>query len=605
MGSLCKCKPEFHTVGEYQITNPQNNFGCSNPQNVTISTGWNLRSGDQALIFMPSSCPSDLRPEKNVKALLKMEVQFQTATPTLEYFNIIKVRAECDSNFLIAPGTVSDDGAMITCPVPRVQSDDGVEGFFLQVSLNGLDWEEPIDFPHFQEPSVKSIEPKFGYSTGGTLITVNGSNFVNDPPTYCFLVNVRTDETTLVVAEFVGAKQVICKAPPLKKRDLALMKPFIPLQFAVYFSLNGRERGSSLVNGTSQETSYNYYSLPKVERVTPDSGFDSDNQTLSMYTTDTCLDLSANSQTCKPVMVRVTSPPYCTKNMTACKEYTRRVTLERSLTSYAQVQPNLPIVQIGQFKFQAGVQAYVLGLEFSVEGNPEILHAQNFTLYNNLIPPSGCRWVGVDSEPQKLRCVCIIRTLAGIYQLTDPDRSDESAQMTSVPTRRFDLCNRAPLLTKATPVITPASGGATIRLAARSFPNWMEWYDVSQKTYHRFGCIYKFEVYRDGWQTEYRVTNATMRSKIAADFTWYSVYLLYWYKSANTDAERAAGYRCRQLLSALDPLRIQPPARRSPRLNPNAAGLKAPTPPTGQTLKTRIAAFSVRFRRMEETRSRS
>ena len=245
-GSSCECKEQFHTVGEYVLENPFANSEIDCPGDNSNST----------------SC--------NVLALLKMEVKIHSTQPSFEYFRVKHVQVSCESDFILAPGVVSDDGTMITCPIPRVVTGDGVEGVVLEVSLNGLDWEEPIDFPHIDTPRVTSISPIFGIHTGGINVTVNGDNFVDDPPIYCFWVHPHSLVETPVVAQFVTSNKLICVAPPLTEENLLTMQPFTPLMFGVYVSLNGRERGESAITGKVQDSAFNYFRLPDFEAVDPD-----------------------------------------------------------------------------------------------------------------------------------------------------------------------------------------------------------------------------------------------------------------------------------------------------------------------------------------------
>ena len=494
-GSACECKEQFHTTGEYVINDP---FAAAN-----------------------IDCPAGNIASCKVTALLKFDVQLATPSANFEYFKIKSAEVSCESDFVLAPGIISDDGTMITCPVPRVLSGDGIEGVILQLSLNGLDWEEPIDFPHMDTPNVTSVEPAFGVSTGGTNVTVHGANFVNDPPIYCFWVDPTTHEETRVVAQFVTTTQLICVAPSLRDDEVLKMTPFTALKYAVYVSLNGRERGATQIDGSVQELAFNYFRLPQLEAIEPDSGFTSHNQTLMIYGNHICLYHNHDATACRSLTVTITYPPYCTTHSAVgagCVEIVKRGTVLQTAT-------NDVVVQIWDFEnptiiFSVTEQTYKVGLEFVVEGTSAILHTQHFTFYNSALPPDGCLPVG-DYEPLTLKCLCLFRNVlnSGAYQITDSFQ--DWTEMTTVPSRRFDLCLASPYVTTATPIISPAQGGERIRIGARSFPDWTRWYDPTYKT-QRFSCIFKFTVYRNGaWHEEYRISNTTMRSRgSTAGFTY-------------------------------------------------------------------------------------
>jgi hypothetical protein len=122
---------------------------------------------------------------------------------------------------------------------------------------------------------------------------------------------------------------------------------------------------------------------------------------------------------------------------------------------------------------------YVVGLELLVEGTSAVLHSQNFTFYDSLRPPAGCKLVGDGAEGirPEIKCQCLFRDpeMKGEYRITSFEDENDPTFMTTVPSRRFDLCEPAPYLTTATLLNTPSSGGSMIRLGARSFPDWTRW----------------------------------------------------------------------------------------------------------------------------------
>jgi hypothetical protein len=484
-GSSCTCKNEFYTSGEYVLKDPfaSAEIDCPKTKNTTTT-----------------SC--------RVSALLKMQVKIDSPLPSFEHFKIKDLRVSCDSDFVLTPGVVSDDGHTISCPLPQAEQGDGTQGFLLELSLNGKDWEEPIDFPYLESPRVISIEPKFGISSGGTKVTVTGQNFVDDPPIYCFWIGLSTNnpsikqfrnQTIRVLAEFVSTTRYTCVAPSVDEAhniNAGGVEPFTALHYAVYVSLNGREPGPSIVNGSSQELSFNYFRTPKIEAVTPDTGFTSQNQSITVYGTHMCLHHSpqAKEKSCRLLMVKMTHPAYCTHASmpgAQCKEVVLqgKITLPHetrvATTGYADdVHVQIWDMKRPRLELRSN-DTYVVGLEFLVEGTSVVLHSQNFTFYDSLRPPAGCQLVG-DGQggiPQELKCQCLFRDpeKKGEYRITsfpDPGTSEGESDlefMTTVPSRRFDLCEPAPYLTTATLLNTPSSGGSMIRLGARSFPDWTRW----------------------------------------------------------------------------------------------------------------------------------
>ena len=460
-GSSCNCKDQYHTTGEYLLEDP---FGSANIDCLKTNS---------------TSC--------RVTALLKLSLKIDSPTPSFEHFKIKDLHVSCDSDFVLAPGVVSDDGSTITCPLPRIEPGDGAEGVMLQLSLNGKDWEEPIDFPYLEPPSVASIEPKFGITSGGTNVTVTGHNFVNDPPIYCFWVDPSTNREIRVVAQFMTTRRLICVAPSVDQVHNVTeggLEPFTALKYAVYVSLNGRERGASAVNGSSQDSSFNYFRTPKIEAVSPDSGFTSRNQSITVYGTHLCLHHSPHATgSCRPLIVKMTYPAHCTRDGVPgahCTEVLRRgqvilpddATL--AATGYAY-DVHVQVWDIGNLDLKLrSNDTYAVGLEFQVEGTSAILHTHEYTFYDSLRPPDGCQEVG-DFPPFELKCQCLFRDPEnqGEYRITD--FNDDYDSMTTVPSRRFDLCEPAPYLTTATLLLTPSHGGAMIRLGARSFPDWTRW----------------------------------------------------------------------------------------------------------------------------------
>ena len=507
-GGSCDCKDEFHTAGEYVLEDP---FAASN-----------------------INCPETNNTSCEVSVYFKANINFATKTPSFEYFQLKTLNMSCESDFEIAEGNVSADGSTISCPLPPVVQGSGVEGVVLQVSLNKLDWEEELDYPHSDNPEVVSVDPKFGVHTGGTQVTVNGINFIDQDPNPIYCVFVYDDAETLVAATYVSTTRLLCVAPSISTKALNAMAIHNTLQYAVYVSLDGSMRGGTNVDGSEQDKSFNYFRQPVVESVFPDSGFTTTNQTLTVTGMSMCVYISPSDAKCRDLTVKMSYPPNCHTHSDKC----------HTSFSYAPVEANpTHDVSFKIYNFQKPPTAVqfgdetqptrTVGLEIMVDGTEAVIFSLNYTFYNSSFPPAGCyadRTNEQNWDPGFLlmKCLCLKRSAIGIdgitpgkYEITDRTVPNDLAKMTEVPSRRFDWCQPLPTLVTATPRVSPVEGGGVVRLGARSIPSWNSYYGENDETgsdglpsFFRFSCVFKFTVYRNGhWHSEYRLTNTTMLTR--------------------------------------------------------------------------------------------
>jgi hypothetical protein len=518
----CDCGGDFHTTGAYVLEDP---FASSN-----------------------LDCPVSNLTDCDGSALLKFSLKFQTSSPSFEYFRIRAMDMSCDSAFELFQGEMHEDGSTITCPLPSVYENSGVEGVIVQVSLNGLDWEEPLDFPHLKPPKVLSVKPRFGGHIGGTPVTVTGLNFVDIDSLSCSWLS-GTGEEVFVDAIYIDSTQIICNAPPIPKD---LLEPFSSLQYAVYVSLNGRHRGVTHVDGSSQERAFNYFRFPVLDFVAPDSGFTTMNQTITIFGTHMCLFFNSTvpSPSCRALRARMTYPPYCTaSSASGCTQWDTKQEVEQ--LQFQEVHAQIWNMKAPAIMFGSAIESSrEIGVQISID-ETEVFHSYNFTIFNSSFPPDGC--FPPDSSPLDLKCKCLFRNpekseiqytpssdlvdAIGNYEITDPSDVVQYEYLTSVPSRRFDLCQALPILTAGRPLVTSVMGGTELRFGARSLPDWKHWYDVPEfsalsKEYWRFSCVFQYTVYRGGsWRSELRLVNTTMRTResdlaaayVDTSFTWAPV----------------------------------------------------------------------------------
>ena len=85
----------------------------------------------------------------------------------------------------------------------------GVGSVNVEVTLNGADYTaNEIPFIYSLAPTVATLSPTSGPVTGGTLLTVNGANYVNSGNNFC-----RVGAGTIVSAAYVSATRVTCTMP--------------------------------------------------------------------------------------------------------------------------------------------------------------------------------------------------------------------------------------------------------------------------------------------------------------------------------------------------------------------------------------------------------
>lgn len=78
----------------------------------------------------------------------------------------------------------------------------------IDISLNGVDFNEVAKFIYSDAPIIQKVEPAYGPIVGGNELVVHGANFDNTPSVLCKFGDVP------VLAKFVSEQIVTCVAPP-------------------------------------------------------------------------------------------------------------------------------------------------------------------------------------------------------------------------------------------------------------------------------------------------------------------------------------------------------------------------------------------------------
>ncbi|GMH75266.1 hypothetical protein TL16_g06702 [Triparma laevis f. inornata] len=142
----------------------------------------------------------------------------------------------------------------------------------VSVSNNGVDFDGNVDFNFSVMPTVAYVAPATGPSTGGTVVTVTGSNFdpdATDLP-FCEFSFTSGGSSTLVRATQVLSSTTLTCAAPARFEDFSAA--------SVRVTLNGVEFDTSTAS-----PAFSYYESPELSLVTPVAGI-SDTETIVTVT---------------------------------------------------------------------------------------------------------------------------------------------------------------------------------------------------------------------------------------------------------------------------------------------------------------------------------
>jgi hypothetical protein len=132
-----------------------------------------------------------------------------------DYFNTTEVWCRFTLNsttvVTILGNFVSSD--RIDCQAPPSTTSNARTKAAVQVSPNANDWSAALPFVYIARPSIDSIHPQLGPVSGGTLVSISGSNF--DKDIWCNFKGVGS-----VPAEFESPERVYCTSPPISARPL-------------------------------------------------------------------------------------------------------------------------------------------------------------------------------------------------------------------------------------------------------------------------------------------------------------------------------------------------------------------------------------------------
>lgn len=82
----------------------------------------------------------------------------------------------------------------------------------VEITLNNREWtQDGILFYYYHPPFVYAIFPKIGQISGGTVVTVTGSNFVNTGVVLCRFGSIPTN------GEYINENTLKCTSPKVEK----------------------------------------------------------------------------------------------------------------------------------------------------------------------------------------------------------------------------------------------------------------------------------------------------------------------------------------------------------------------------------------------------
>jgi hypothetical protein len=129
---------------------------------------------------------------------------------------------------------------LLQCRSPP-QAPDGALVVPLSVSGNGADYSEPIDFTYSKVWTVSGLAPRSGPASGGTVVTISGSDFNPYGDLRC---RFGEDERGVAVAFFQSATEIVCTAPGASDASV------VGLAGHFYLSFDGGEFVDTLASFT-------------------------------------------------------------------------------------------------------------------------------------------------------------------------------------------------------------------------------------------------------------------------------------------------------------------------------------------------------------------
>ena len=115
------------------------------------------------------------------------------------------------------PATFISDTS-ISCITPE----HSLDTVLVRVTLNGEDYSDnsvngaaPVLYTYVDVWSVSTITPTYGFASGGTLVTVTGSNFLNTSTLSCIFENATSNSSISVQATYVDANTLVCPTPAM------------------------------------------------------------------------------------------------------------------------------------------------------------------------------------------------------------------------------------------------------------------------------------------------------------------------------------------------------------------------------------------------------
>jgi len=142
----------------------------------------------------------------------------------------------------------------IDCQVPAYESSVTTSlQVDVQVSTNQWDYSAALSFNYAPRPTIDNIYPILGSVNGGTVVTIQGANFLQESNLYCTFDNTESS----VPATFVSSRHITCKTP-------AVSYP-INSSIALHF-----EDNDNYVEGSQF---FNYHRELSLEDMSPARGF--------------------------------------------------------------------------------------------------------------------------------------------------------------------------------------------------------------------------------------------------------------------------------------------------------------------------------------------
>ena len=95
--------------------------------------------------------------------------------------------------------------SQVACDTPEMSDTGSVS---VDISVNGIDYTSSnVQYTYYADATILGIEPATGPSSGGTEITIVGSDFIFSSALRCRI------GTTDVAAEYVSAEEIKCETP--------------------------------------------------------------------------------------------------------------------------------------------------------------------------------------------------------------------------------------------------------------------------------------------------------------------------------------------------------------------------------------------------------